>query len=129
MTNPVNSHFTTDHCMLHRPAPQITSRPVTSVTAVGLPSHCTSKLTNPSLTDCCTNQTVCVCPNGCDSNYRGISFRMNVVYFTDRAKCTTVLTFTHPKKIGGEFCCHTKCGRLVERDCCTYCSLQCGSFV
>jgi len=47
-------------CMLYRPAPQIVSRPVTSVNAVGLPPACTPKITNLILTDCFTNRTICV---------------------------------------------------------------------
>jgi len=36
LTSPRSPLFTNDPCMLHRPAPQIISRPVISVTAVGL---------------------------------------------------------------------------------------------
>jgi hypothetical protein len=82
----------TDPCMLHRPAPQIISRPVTSVTAAGLPSDCTSKITNQILTDPFTNRIFCVCLNRCDVcmwsfwgfGFQEISVSTTVVYFTDR---------------------------------------------
>jgi hypothetical protein len=84
------------------PAPQIISRPVTSVTTVALPSNCTSKFTNPILTDCCTIRTVCVCLNECDVSpwslwgfgVQEITFSITAIYFTDRAKCRSVLRFT-----------------------------------
>ena len=101
--------------MLHRPAPQIISRPATSVTAVGLPSDCTSKFTNLIPTSSFTNRTFRVCISGCDVctwqfsgfGFQEISVSITVVYFTDRAKCKTVLLFTHPQTLDGDFCCHT----------------------
>ena len=57
---PVTPCTSTDPCILHRPAPQIISRPVISVTAVGLPSDCTSKLKNQILTDHFTNRIFCL---------------------------------------------------------------------
>jgi len=62
----VTPRSTIDPCMLHSPVSQIISRPVSSVNAVGLPSDCTPKNTNPILTDCCTIRRVCVCLNGSD---------------------------------------------------------------
>jgi hypothetical protein len=96
------------------PAPQIISRPVASVTAVTLPSNCTSKFTNPILTDCDTFRRVCDCLNGCDVcqyslwgfGVQEITFSNTAVYFTDRAKCRPVLRFTQAQT-------RTGCGILV----------------
>jgi hypothetical protein len=126
---PLTPCWWTYPCMLHRPAPQIISRSVTSVTAVGLPSNCTTKFTNPILTNCFTNRTICVCLTGCDVGtcpfsgfgFQKISFSITAVYFTDRAKCKTLLPFTHHQTLDGGFCCHTRCGSLVKM---TSCSLQ-----
>jgi hypothetical protein len=122
--------------MLHRPAPQIISRPVTSVTAVELPSDFTHKFTNLIFTDSFTHRTFCVCLTGCDvctrpfsgSGFQEILVTITAVYFTDRMKCKIVLPFTHPQKLDGDFCRHTRRGSLVERDRFTSCSLQRPSF-
>jgi hypothetical protein len=118
---PLTPRWWTDICMLHSPAPQIVSRPVTSVTAVWLPSNCKSKITNLILTDSFTNRKICVCLSGCDVctgqfsgfGFQEISFSLTAVYFTDRAKCKTVLPFTQIQTLDVDFCCHTRCGSLV----------------
>jgi hypothetical protein len=51
--------------LLHRPAPQIISRPVTSVAAVRLSSNCTSKFTNIILTEFQKSENL-FCFGGCN---------------------------------------------------------------
>jgi len=36
-----------------------------------------------------------------------ISVSISVVYFTDGAQYKTLLPFTHPQTLDGDFCCHT----------------------
>ena len=60
-----------------------------------------------------TIRTFCVCLNGCYvctcpfSGFQNISFSITIVYFTDRAKCKTVLLFTHPQTLDGDLSYHT----------------------
>ena len=61
VTTPVTPRCTTVRWMLHKPAPQIISLPVTSVIAGGLPLNCTSKFTNLIFIYCLTNRTFSVC--------------------------------------------------------------------
>ena len=132
---------TTDPCMLHRPAPQIISRPVNSVNAVGLPSDSTSKFTNSFLTACSTNRRVCVGLNGsdvclghseglgvrnCSVHERSLLYRQsemwNCAAIYTRLKISWWFLLSHQVwefGIAGLLYCSLKCGSLVKRDCFT----------